>query len=85
MRQLASVSDITTPDRPDVRCFDGHHGHRVTVERRKFHFNGLPVLVNVDHRSDITGLEPFSWNRRHQHDPFEFADHLMDAYSGIST
>ena len=70
------MGHLARGDRANLRGLDGNHGRRVSVEGDEFRLVRLAVALHVNHRSDVTRLQPFLRDSRGQHDAFVFLDHV---------
>ena len=58
--QLSDVSEVTAANRPDLGSFQCRNRSRVTVKRYELNLVSLSVLIDVNHRTDISRFEPFA-------------------------
>ena len=54
---VANVENLASRDRPNVVRVKGDHSKSGSTTGNEFDLEGLPGIVNVHNRADITGLE----------------------------
>src|SRR5580693_8153065 len=74
-RQFPGVGDLAAANRPNLGSLDGCDSSRVAVQGGELHLEGLAVLVDMNHGSDVANLQTFLRYWRRQDNSVVFCDH----------